>query len=49
VMSLTATKSISIPCCFAAQKKFRPIRPKPLKPTLMLMPCLLQGRGSPSS
>ncbi len=35
--SLTATKSMSAPRCFAARKKLRPIRPNPLIPTLTVM------------
>ena len=35
--SLTATKSMSAPRCFAARKKLRPIRPKPLIPTRTVM------------
>src|SRR5215216_1023949 len=35
--SFTATKSMSAPACFAARKKFRPIRPKPLMPTRTVM------------
>ena len=35
--SLAATKSMSAPGCLAARKKLRPMRPKPLMPTRMVM------------
>ena len=35
--SFTATKSMSAPCFLAARKKLRPMRPKPLIPTRMVM------------
>ena len=35
--SLAATKSMSAPRCLAARKKLRPMRPKPLMPTRMVM------------
>jgi hypothetical protein len=37
--SFTATKSMSAPMPLAARKKFRPMRPKPLIPTRMVI-CL---------
>jgi hypothetical protein len=38
--SLIATTSMSAPCFSLARKKFRPIRPNPLIPTLTAMPLL---------
>src|SRR3954452_3735613 len=35
--SLAATISTSAPDCFTARKKLRPIRPKPLTPTRMVI------------
>jgi hypothetical protein len=35
--SFTATKSMSAPLALAARKKLRPMRPKPLMPTLTVM------------
>ncbi len=41
VRSLTATKSMSAFAAFAARKRLRPMRPKPLMPTLTAMEVLL--------
>ncbi len=44
--SFTATKSMSAPLALAARKKLRPMRPKPLMPTRMVMTgCLLACGG----
>ena len=51
--SLTATKSMSAPWLLTARKKLRPMRPKPLMPTRMVMgvpPCEkdpISGRAAP--
>src|SRR3954451_8647460 len=39
VRSLTPTKSMSAPAAFAARKRLRPMRPKPLMPTRTAMGC----------
>src|SRR5512139_234823 len=41
--SLAATISTSAPDCFTARKKLRPIRPKPLTPTRMVIGVLPPG------
>ena len=45
--SFTATNSMSAPEAFAARKKLRPMRPKPLMPTrtamLFTLPCAARG------
>ncbi len=47
--SLTATKSMSAPRCFAARKKLRPIRPKPLIPTrTVISRSVLSSKGRKS-